>query len=163
MLTFVMFNITVIKEYVDMEFDRYSKHNRLFVMGIICLFAGVCCLAFAIFLIPYTVFKIDYSVPLIFFQISCVLENYFSINDVSAQSGILYFIILIALLLLLIAEMISNYIDNEYYKIQKLEVSEEVRRARSESWRTTLVVLFVIFLSIIGLKLFEWTISGSQP
>jgi hypothetical protein len=155
-----MLNITGIKEFVDMEFDRYSKHHRLFVIGIICLFSGLCCLAFAIFLIPYTLFKIDYSVPLIFFQISSVLEDYFSINDTNAQSGLLYFIILIALLLLLIADMISNYIDNEYYKIQKGEVSEEVRRARSESWRTTLVVLFVIFLSIIGLKLFQWTISS---
>lgn len=161
MLTFVMVNISVIKDCVEMEFDRYSSHHHIFILGIICLFMGICCLAFAIFLIPYTLFQIDYSLPLIFFQASDAIERYFSITDVSAQSGMIYIIIFIGLLLLIIAEIISNYIDNQLFKVRKIGVSEEVRRARSESWHTTLVVLLVIFLAIIGLKLFQWTISSS--
>ena len=143
-----------------MEFDRYSTHHRIFIFGIICLFCGICCIALAIFLIPYTLFQIDYSVPLIFFQASDVIEQYFSVTYASAQSGMIYFIIFFGLLFLIIAEMISNYIDNQLYKIRKVGVSEEVRRARSESWYTTLVVLFVIFLAVIGLKLFQWSISS---
>lgn len=145
-----------------MEQDRYLNHQGLFITGIICLFLGVCCVAFAIYLVPYTLFKIDYGVPLIFFQLSDVLEHYFLISDASAQSGIVYFIIFFGIFLLLIAEFISNHIDNELYKIRKAGVSEAVKRARSESWYTALVVLFVIFLAIIGLKLFEWTIASSQ-
>jgi hypothetical protein len=162
MLAFDMLNITVIKEEVDMEFDRYQKHHRIYIAGIICLFMGICCIALAIFLLPYTIFNLEYSVPLIFFQTADVLQHYFSISDVNAQQGLVYIIIGVGLLLLLIAELISNYIDNELYKIRKAQASAEVIKARSESWQTTLVVLFVIFLVIIGLKLFEWTISAPQ-
>ena len=145
-----------------MEFDRFKMHHRVFVLGIISLFLGICCIAFAIFLIPYTLLQIDYSVPLIFFQASSVIEHFFSVSDVSAQSGMVYFIILMGLLLLIVAEMISNYIDNQLYKVAKTGVSEEVKKARSESWYTILLTLFFIFLAIFGLKVFHWTISSTS-
>lgn len=149
-----------------MEQSRYQHYHGLYILGFICLLLGFFFLGMAIYLVPLVVFNININMPISFFKLTVWLHDTFLMNEVDAAWMILEVFFALGVLFLVIAQIVSNYIDNhllKYHKVEDPEVLLEKEKDLVEVKHMVLILLVAILLVLAGLKIFEATISSVVP
>jgi hypothetical protein len=150
----------------DMEQSRYQQYHRIYILGFFCLLCGLFFLGMGIYLVPLVVFNYNIDVPAFYFDLTVWLNETFFINEVNASWMLLEICFALGLLFLVVAQIISNYIDNHLLKYQKVEDPQrllEKEKDLVEVKHMVLILLVAILLVLVGLKIFEATISSVQP
>ena len=101
-----------------------------------------------------------------------MLQTEYGFTKGSSELTIVGVIFFLGLLFLLIAEMISNYIEQAELRARKViihdipkETEEEnlVNAEKNDTWRIVLVVAIVLFFAVVGVKILEWSVTTSTP
>lgn len=146
-----------------MEFDRYQKHHKLYLLGIICLLSCLSLLFYSFYLLPFLLWKLNYSVPQLIISSIALLEDNYGFSN--GQSRGIIGLILFTLILLtgLVSYYVSNSIDNEIYKSElalpdketKIH-SEEIQKDIKESATIGFEIIFLMILVVVGLFVLQW-------
>lgn len=146
-----------------MEQSRYQQYHGLYILGFVCLLLGFFFLGMGLYLVPLVVFNININVPISFFQLTVWLHDAFLMNEINAAWMILEIFFALGLLFLVIAQVVSNYIDNhllKYRRVENPEVLLEKEKDLVEVKHMVLILLVAILLVLAGLKIFEATITS---
>jgi hypothetical protein len=150
----------------DMEQSRYQQYHRLYILGFFCLLFGFFFLGMSIYLAPLVIFNYNVDVPTSYFELTVWLQDTFFLSEVDAGWMILEICFALGLLFLVIAQIVSNYIDNHLLKYHKVEDPQrllEKEKDLVEVKHMVLILLVAILLVLVGLKIFEATISSVPP
>lgn len=149
-----------------MEKSRYQENRKLFLTGMILMVTGLFSVGIGLYLIPFVMFNNINGIPLFVFEFVNWLQDTYRMSPSSSAWSIWGFFIIFGVLCFVIAELISNHIDNKLLKINpddlKTPITEEQRQKSQESKKTFFLVFLAIGLILIALKLMDWMIS-TQP
>lgn len=146
-----------------MEPDRFQHNNKYYIVGIICLVGGLSLFAFSAYILPFLLFNWHYTMPDF---ISIWLNDIQTIYQLSAMAAawlILLGFFLPGIILVVIADILSNRIDNQIHGLQHAKVRPKTTtnldqaESRSLTFRIVLIIIIVFILA----RLFQWTISAT--
>jgi hypothetical protein len=147
-----------------MEQSRYQPFNRLYILGLLCLLLGFFSLGFALYLFPMVFLNIQVDAPLFLYKLlAWVQQEYYLLQD-KALSLIWGFFLCLGLILILIADLTSNYIDNQLLRIKK-QTETYVSEDEKEMIQTKhiVIILCIVILLVLGaMKIFEVSIVTSS-
>lgn len=163
-----MLNIEIILYEIIMEYDRFEKHQGLYLIGIFSLIIGLMLIVFGIFCIPHVMFKLNYSIPLTFYSFSQKVQTHYGLTEIDAEWMIVGGLVFSGLVLLLIAEIISNHIEKTQFRKQKIYFDKQEKLKedlpswveQKEGGRIGLIVFIILLLAVGGIKLLEWSVSS---
>ena len=145
-----------------MEQSRYQGNHWLYITGLICLSLGLIFLGVTIYLAPLILFHWNVDVPMQYFIFIEWLHHDFALNEASASWIFWDFFLVLGLLFMIIADVISNYIDNHLLRYRKkidpaLALSKE--KDLMEVKHIVLILIVTIILVLAGLKIVEASIT----
>ena len=145
-----------------MEQSRYQGNHWLYITGLICLSLGLIFLGVTIYLAPLILFHWNVDVPMQYFIFIEWLHHDFELNEASASWIFWDFFLVLGLLFMIIADVISNYIDNHLLRYRKkidpaLALSKE--KDLMEVKHIVLILIVTIILVLAGLKIVEASIT----
>ncbi|MDA9272196.1 hypothetical protein N9Q05_02315 [bacterium] len=140
-----------------MEPDRFQQNQVHYIVGLVCLVASLSLFAFCAYTLPYLMFSWHYTIP------EFVLEwnNTLTVNyqfSTTAASWILFLgFFFPALIFAIIADVLSNHIDNEIHGIEptKTVIDPHLK----ESSNLALRIILIMILVFVAAELFQWIIS----
>lgn len=146
-----------------MEFDRYQKHHKLYLLGIICLLICLSLLFYSLYLMPFLLWKLNYNVPELVTNTLAILEDKYGFSNGQSR-GIIGLILFILILITgFISYYVSNSIDNEIYKSefalpeQETKIhTEEIQKDIKESATLGFEIIVLMILVVVGLFLLQW-------
>ncbi len=103
-----------------MEPDRYQKHHAAYVIGLFCLLASIGLFALSLFLMPYLFFDWQYNVPDYVVYLNAKLQENYMLTQRTVAWGLCLILDFPAIILFLIADILSNKIDNKIYEAQNI-------------------------------------------
>lgn len=145
-----------------MEQSRYQSFHYLYIFGLIALILGLFALGFSLYLFPLVFLDIQINLPLIIYRfINWFQDEYYLLQD-KVFMLIWGFFICTGLILLLIADLVSNYIDNQLLKLKKEEQpnTPEQEKDLIETKHVLMILCIAVLLVLGGIKIFEITISS---
>ena len=151
-----------------MAYDRYQKHQKLFIFGMICLVLSMAFTFYGLYILPFLIWNINYGVPQLITNMMVNLqENY---NYTPFTSGLLveaYFLIPGAITGL-ISYYISNYIDSDLVveeteadKVVEEETIEKKRKRQQdlkESANLGVKILVIMVLIVVGILFLQYLV-----
>lgn len=147
-----------------MEPDRFKHNHMSYIVGLCCLYISLGLFVFSLYLLPYLFFDWHYNVPDFIANFSASLED----NYEMSASGIAWVICLglafPAVLLFIVADVLSNKIDRKIYGIKaekkpKIEPPVEgVADAESKGLVLKIVIMIVVIFMVA--EFFHWVISS---
>ena len=140
-----------------MEQSRYKPFHRLYIIGLLCLICGLGTLGFALYLFPMVFLNIQVNAPLFLYSLlEWVQQQYFFLQD-KALTLIWGFFLCLGLTLILIADLISNFIDNQLLRIKKqTELDNDEIEKDVIQTKHILIILCIVVLIVLGaMKIFE--------
>lgn len=143
-----------------MEPDRYQENHQYYIVGIICLVFGLSLFALSIYILPFLAFDWHYVVP--DFIISWLSWFQFTYKSSNAAASWLVFLILFipSLVLIIIADILSNRIDNQIYGITPQTEQKRIEESDDkESNRLIITIVAIIVLVFIAAEFFQWFIT----
>ena len=145
-----------------MEQSRYQENHWLYIVGLICLSLGLIFLGVTLYLAPLVLFHWNVDIPVQYFIFIEWLHNDFELNEVSASWILWDFFLAFGLIFMVIADVISNYIDNHLLRYLKkidpiLALSKE--KDLMEVKHIVLILIVAIILVLAGLKIVEASIT----
>ena len=145
-----------------MEQSRYQENHGLYIFGLICLSLGLIFLGVTLYLVPLILFHWNVGVPVQYFIFIEWLHHDFELNEVSASWILWDFFLAFGLIFMVIADVISNYIDNHLLRYRKnidpiLALSKE--KDLMEVKHIVLILIVAIILILAGLKIVEASIT----
>lgn len=149
-----------------MEPDRYQQHHLAYISGVICLFVSIGLFAFSLYLLPYLFFSWQYSVPAIVTNFSAILQDKYAVSTSGLAWVICFVLDFPALILFVIADVLSNRIDTQIYRNQGSElihvraVQPVIKDATEvDSKRLVVKIVLLIIIIFIIAQFFHWVIS----
>jgi hypothetical protein len=146
-----------------MDQSRYEKYHGLYIVGTIGLIVGIICLGFGLYMLPMILFGINVNLPFYFFKFFNWLSEEFRMSDMDAIKMTWEIMTGLGILCLVIANVMSNYIDNHLLKYKRIENPDLVREKEKDLIEVKHVVLILataILFVLAGLKLFEKGITS---
>jgi len=145
-----------------MEQSRYQENHGLYIVGLICLTLGLLFLGVTLYLAPFIFFHWNIDIPMNFFMVIEWLHHDFELNEASAAWIFWDFFLVMGLIFMIIADVISNYIDNHLLRYRKkldpaLALSKE--KDLMEVKHMVLILIVAMILVLAGLKIVEATIT----
>ena len=145
-----------------MEQSRYQENHGLYIVGLICLTLGLLFLGVTLYLAPFIFFHWNIDIPMQYFMVIEWLHHDFELNETNAARIFWDFFLVLGLIFMIIADVISNYIDNHLLKYRKkidpaLALSKE--KDLMEVKHMVLILIVAIILVLAGLKIIEATIT----
>ena len=145
-----------------MEQSRYQENHWLYIVGLICLSLGLIFLGVTLYLAPLVLFHWNVDIPVQYFIFIEWLHHDFELNEVSASWILWDFFLAFGLIFMVIADVISNYIDNHLLRYRKnidpiLALSKE--KDLMEVKHIVLILIVAIILILAGLKIVEASIT----
>lgn len=151
-----------------MEPDRYSQNHFSYIMGLCCLITSLGLFAFSLYLFPNLVFGWRYDIPEFIGDFMNMLSDDYHLSKNMITWLIFIALDLPAVLLFIIADILSNKIDAQIYGIKKTSTkhpTQSVVDARnpdaSEEEPKGLVfkIIMVIIVVFVVAEFFQWAIS----
>lgn len=147
-----------------MEYDRFEHHPVVYVLGILFLILGLFMLGFSVYLLPHMFFSWIYAIPLEWFQWSQNLQMNYALAPETAERCLFLVLVMLGLIAIFIAEWIANFLDAHELKIRRMLQVEEKKEPefineKKEGWRLFLLVALILMITILGVKLLEWSIQ----
>ena len=144
-----------------MEPDRYNQNHTVYIVGILCLVASLAMIAFSLYLLPYLLFGWHYSVPE--FVIAWLDQIQTSYNlSVNASEWLIFAVFFIpGLVFALIADVVSNRIDNQIYGIQAPETTRP-KPVNTESRSLLFRIVFIVIVVFIAAQILQWTLTSTS-
>lgn len=147
-----------------MEVERFEKNRNLFIIGIVCLVLGLIFFILSFYTLPNLIFNWRYQIPTFIALLSGFLQANYNLQPKAAGWLIFLGIFAVSIILFIIAEVMSNKIDDKLYKdyyseksinkIQKNRINEE-----QDSRALVFKIIFIIILVFIASQLFQWAIT----
>jgi len=152
------------------EQDRFAFNKTLYFIGMISLLGALLLFFLSLYSLPYLVWSFEYEVMAFLPTWKFYWVNTFNYSE--AMAGLIVFLTIFipALILGVVADIVSNYIDkqllykelpheNEVVPMQKTNIRESLFQSLSIFSK-----IIIILLSIMVLIFFlEWLISTSAP
>ena len=150
-----------------MESDRYKQNHFAYISGLICLFLSIGLFAFSLFLLPHLFFSLQYNVPFFIIHLSTILQEKYTISSSGVAWVICFFLDFPAVILFVIADVLSNRIDKKIYGIQQTKMtsstSEQLSTVGNESPGKLIVrIVLLILIVFIVAQLFNWVVSTNN-
>lgn len=149
-----------------MEPDRYQQHHVAYITGVICLFVSIGLFALSLYLLPYLFFSWQYKVPAIVTNFSAILQDKYAVSSSGVAWVICFVLDFLALILFVIADVLSNRIDKQIYGNQGSEpihirtvqpMTKDVTEVDSK--RLVVKIGLLIIIIFIVAQFFHWVIS----
>src|SRR3990167_4105001 len=148
-----------------MEADRFGHNSMHYLLGMLCLIASLSLFAFSFFVFPYLVFGWHYSVPDVVSIFSGTLQTAYDLTSTAAGWLIFLGIFLPAVILAVIADILSNKIDSEIHSVTSSNMETELdkkpkrmkvgeKESKGLFWKIILIVVLVFFAS----QFFQWAL-----
>jgi NhaP-type Na+/H+ or K+/H+ antiporter len=151
-----------------MEYDRFAHHHVLYIGGLIALVFGIVGIVGTVYFLPYIFFDWPYAIPPEFYSLAQKLQTNYLLTKSTAELSLVGGLFFLGLLFLLIAELISNYLDQHEFRLHKVEISKKIReeehdefKKKSDTWKIFLVVLMILLIAVLSIRLLEWSISST--
>lgn len=149
-----------------MEADRYQKHHVAYICGLFCLIASIGLFACSLFLLPYLFFGWQYNVPELVISFSALLQDKYTLSNNAVAWVICFALDFPAVILFVIADVLSNRIDKEIYGIQhsRSSVASEQENISLqstppvESGKLIVKIVLLILIVFIVAQFFHWVI-----
>ena len=145
-----------------MEPDRFQQNHKYYIIGIICLVFGLGMFALSVYILHYLAFDWHYTVPDFIVSWRAWLQNTYDASQ-TAGSWLVFLILFIpAIVLIIVADILSNRIDNQIYGITDKPAHNKRRSDlsdRRESKSLTLRIIVIIILVFIAAEFFQWAIT----
>ncbi len=144
-----------------MEQDRYKKNHFSYIAGMLSLITSLGLFAFSLFLIPNLIFGWHYALPGFLIDLMAMLESDYGMGPSSVNWLLFGILDLPAVVLFIMADILSNKIDNEIYEVNRFVPEAQTRKNVENSdleesgglfLRMTMIVI-VVFL-VAGV--FQW-------
>jgi hypothetical protein len=153
-----------------MEPDRYQQHHVAYISGLFCLFASIGLFAFSLFLLPYLFFDWQYNVPDFVITFSTKLHEKYALSSSGVAWAICFALDFPAVILFVIADVLSNRIDNQIYGIQSQQATSLDNQDRSavkqssntESRKLIFKIVLLILIIFIVSQFFHVVISTNK-
>lgn len=146
-----------------MEPDRYQQHHVAYISGLICLFLSIGLFAFSLFLLPYLFFSVQYSVPAFITEFSALLQDEYAISSSGLAWVICFVLDFPAVILFVIADVLSNRIDKQIYNIPNSKVTrsntQEQGLQQEGSGKLIVRLILLILIVFIVARFFNWVVS----
>lgn len=151
-----------------MEPDRYQQHHVAYISGLFCLFASIGLFAFGLFLLPYLFFDWQYSVPDFIIGFSARLQDKYTLSHSGVAWAICFALDFPAVILFVIADVLSNRIDKQIYGIQNSrsvprdnqEGASAKQSSSAESRKLIFKIVLLILIIFIVAQFFHVVISN---
>ena len=146
-----------------MEYDRYSHHEKIYVVGMLCLILGIIFISSALYLLPHLLLNWYYVIPTEFFSAANYLKENYGFTKSSAEMLICLVSFAIGFCFILIADFASRYIEQYELTTRKIlkikSTSKRKEKLKTDSLRTGFYVFSAILVAICLLKILEWIIT----
>ena len=148
-----------------MEPDRYKQNHVAYISGLVCLFLSIGLFAFSLFLLPYLFFSMQYNVPFFVIEFSTILQEQYEISSSGVAWVICFVLDFPAVILFVIADVLSNRIDKQIYGIQNhKETSNQTQSVThvdaTETRNLVIRILLLLLVVFIVARFFNWVISS---
>ena len=152
-----------------MEADRYQKHHIAYISGLFCMITSIGLFAFSLFLLPYLFFGWQYSVPNFITDFSAFLQDKHTLSNSAVAWVMCLALDLPAVILFVIADVLSNRIDKEIYGISnsssnrtRTNEQNDADKLKAQEGSGILVVKigFLILIIFIVAQFFHWVITA---
>ncbi|WP_133129240.1 hypothetical protein [Legionella yabuuchiae] len=143
-----------------MDRERYNENKALFTMGIIFLLLAMILIGFSIYVLPHLIFGWVYDVPGSLFIWREHLERSYNIGEYFAAVIVFLAFFIPGLLAALLACLVSNRIDRQYYSEARDQSELDKRMVLRRDLRRTRSILakivIILILVIIAVEIIEW-------
>ncbi len=145
-----------------MEPDRFQHSHKHYIIGILCLVTSLSLFATSVYILPYLWFGWRYSMPEFILNWITVFQSTYQFSLVAASWLVFLIFFLPALILVLVADIMSNRIDSEIHGIPKKSYKKNTEATGDkESKSLILRIVVIVILVFIASELFQWAISTS--
>ncbi len=143
-----------------MEPDRYQHSHKHYIIGIVCLVISLGLFATSIYILPYLWFGWHYNMPEFILNWLNSLQSDYQFKSASASWLIFLGFFLPALIFAIVADIMSNRIDNEIHGITPKKTVRQPQAPRDkESSSLALRIILIVILVFLAAELFQWAIS----
>lgn len=144
-----------------MEPDRYQQNHFAYISGLICLLTSIGLFAFSLFLLPYLFFNWQYNVPAFVIDFSTALQDHYSLSSSGVAWAICFLLNFPAVILFIIADVLSNRIDKKIYGIQPARNASQPKETKMvESSKLVIKIVLLILIIFIVAQFFHVVISN---
>ncbi|MCR9192307.1 MAG: hypothetical protein NXI01_06555 [Gammaproteobacteria bacterium] len=147
-----------------MEPDRYQQNHVFYIVGLICLILGLGLFAFGLYLSPYLFFDFQYNVPDFIYNFIMWLQGNYTTSKYGIAWLIFLLLILPAVILIVVADIISNKIDRKIFGISTFKrptpPTEEGIKSKVESKGLVFNIVMIIVVIFIIAEFFQWVITS---
>lgn len=147
-----------------MEPDRYKQSHFSYIAGMFCLIASIGLFAFSLFLFPYFIFEWHYDIPSFMIDLTTMLETEYGMPSPSVKWLLFSVLDIPAVVLFIIADILSNKIDDQIYEDNRFVSTSRSRKAvansglgESSGLFVRMVMIVIVVFIIAGF--FQWAIS----
>jgi hypothetical protein len=146
-----------------MEYDRFEKHHILYLIGLISLILACISIGLGLYCLPYVLFNFIYSMPWTFFSVSEYIQKFYGIHAEKSGLMIIGILIFIGMVFILVAELISNYIERKDLGFKQENFQEELPQwvEPQNGMRNTVLVILILMLAVGAVNLLEWSVSSN--
>jgi len=149
-----------------MEYDRYENHNKLYILGIICLLCAMGFFLFSMFITPYLIWSLKYDVPDMINNLIAFFEYNYNLSPTESRLIVWLIFFLPSLITGYVSYYISNQIDDQIYGFDAPEsdVDETVAAAEvRQRWQVSLglgaKILFLMMVIVAAILLLHLLIQ----
>ena len=146
-----------------MEQDRYRKNEIAYIIGMLCLMASLALFALSFYVFPNLAFGWRYGIPDFIPLWSNLLQESYKLSEKGASWFIFLSFFFSALILAVIADILSHRIDNKINALnERINPMKKTKRSEEgESNRLIMKILGIILLVFVVAQFFQWVISSS--
>ncbi len=144
-----------------MDRERFQQHEVHFVMGMVCLCIGLSLFALSFYILPNFAFGWRYELPSFIPMWKNILQETYKLSENSAAWFIFLGLFFPALLLVVIADILSHRIEKKVYHIEDNVTKKRSAVKNTESNRLIIKMIGIIVLVFITAQFFQWIISTS--
>jgi hypothetical protein len=151
-----------------MEPDRFAQNHVFYVVGLFCLVAGLGLLAFGLYIFPNLILGWRYSIPDFIMDFSGFFQDQYGMSAQRSSWIVSALLLLPALIFILIADVLSNKIDQKIYGIsssakgRKLQQANRIQVGESGTKGLFFTIVMIIVVVFIAAELIQWVISSTQ-
>ncbi|MDF1757894.1 MAG: hypothetical protein P1U74_06315 [Legionellaceae bacterium] len=150
-----------------MEADRFGQNQKYYIIGIICLMLSLPLFAFSFYLFPYLIFDWHYSVPDFVPELSGDLQRLYNLTKIAAGWLMILCCFFSAVILAVIADILSNKIDREIHTSYTDDVVTKTHKRNKvgepESSGLVFKIIMIIVLVFVASQFFQWALSTAPP
>lgn len=145
-----------------MDRERFQQHEVHFIIGMVCLCVGLSLFALSFYILPNFAFGWRYELPAFIPMWINVLQETYKLSANASAWFIFLGLFLPALLLVVVADVLSHRIEKKVYHIEEEKLTKKRPTVKdTESNRLIIKMIGIIVLVFVTAQFFQWIISTS--